>query len=235
MKANHFLICGSWGEVVPQKQFKIWFEAVREGGQISFCASVDELELCDLGQMTAYYEYDRISIKTLITGRRKSQYLSMFANSENITKLARKVTSSKMLQNCSILWEVVHRVMESCLESTTLVSCQVYAQGKSVLQLGRSIRALTSGWRPSCNTLDGCACLLDVVKKSGTRTDGRMDKLTKGILGVGLFSFFMHFIETSSDYANCYIYTVLRLKCPYFSLSIETLSTLLVTLEIIYF
>ena len=185
--------------------------------------------------MTAYYEYDRISIKTLITGRRKSQYLSMFANSENITKLARKVTSSKMLQNCSILWEVVHRVMESCLESTTLVSCQVYAQGKSVLQLGRSIRALTSGWRPSCNTLDGCACSLYVVKKSGTRTDGRMDKLTKGILGVGLFSFFMHFIETSSDYANCYIYTVLRLKCPYFSLSIETLSTLLVTLEIIYF
>ena len=50
--------------MAPQKQLKIWFEAVREGGQIFFYASVDELEQCDLGQITAYYEYDKIRIKT---------------------------------------------------------------------------------------------------------------------------------------------------------------------------
>ena len=85
--------------MAPRKQLKIWFEAVREGGQIFFYASVDELEQCDLGQITAYYEYRK----------RKSWYLSIIAKSENITKLARKVTGSKILQNCSILWEVVHR------------------------------------------------------------------------------------------------------------------------------
>ena len=71
--------------MAPRKQLKIWFEAVREGGQIFFYASVDELELCDLGQITAYYEYRK----------RKSSYLSMIAKSENITKLARKVPVPK--------------------------------------------------------------------------------------------------------------------------------------------
>ena len=41
-------------------------------------------------------------------GSKKVGICLMITKSENITKLAGKVTGSKMLQNCSILWQVAH-------------------------------------------------------------------------------------------------------------------------------
>ena len=48
--------------MAPRKQLKIWFEAVREGGQIFFYASVDELEQWAKSQHTMNIEEEKVGI-----------------------------------------------------------------------------------------------------------------------------------------------------------------------------